>query len=794
MIGQTVSHYRILKKLGSGGMGVVYEAEDLRLRRHVALKFLPDELAKDHAARLRFQREALAASALNHPNICTIHEIDEADGRVFIAMELLEGQTLKHLIAGKPLDLEQILDLGVQVADALDAAHAQGILHRDIKPTNLIVNKRGHAKLLDFGLAKVTGKPGAGPEGSSADATITMEAGELTDPGKVVGTIAYMSPEQARGKELDARTDLFSFGAVLYEMSTGLAPFGGGTWAVIWDAILNRAPVAPAHLNPNVPHKLEEIINKTLEKDPELRCQSAAELRADLKRLQRELHFGKSGASDASSAVHALGASAESVLHSAITRTHDVPETDDRPLGDPRTIAVLPLINISPDPDNEYICDGLAEELINGLTQIEDLRVVSRSSSFQCKGTTPDVREIGRKLRSSLLVHGSLRRSGDNLRLTVQLSDAREGYQVWSQRFDAKIGDLFALQDHLTEVVLEKLREQLGSRFAVPVKREANSAAYDLYLHARFAFNQETPASLRQALDLFVRAVNADPSYTPALVGVAETHMRLEWYGLEPAPAAVFQAKAALDAALRLDPGSVPSLYLLATIQAGCDWDWTAAGKTFERALAAGGGLVAVHFHYALDYLTPQGRLEEALGEVQRALELDPLSPITSTAVGGCYYRLRRWNDAAQSLRGTIKSNPGFAHAHWSLGRVLLEQGQSDQALAHFDEGSRIIGKTPGALAELGYCYARLGRREDSYATVKEIQRLSEQQPVSPLHLGLVYAGLGDEELAMAQLEQAFQSRIRQLVWVNVDPRFDLLRGNAAFLSLIARLGLRVPR
>ncbi len=692
MIGQTVSHYRILKKLGSGGMGVVYEAEDLRLRRHVALKFLPDELAKDHAARLRFQREALAASALNHPNICTIHEIDEADGRVFIAMELLEGQTLKHLIAGKPLDLEQILDLGVQVADALDAAHAQGILHRDIKPTNLIVNKRGHAKLLDFGLAKVTGKPGAGPEGSSADATITMEAGELTDPGIVVGTIAYMSPEQARGKELDARTDLFSFGAVLYEMSTGLAPFGGGTWAVIWDAILNRAPVAPAHLNPNVPHKLEEIINKTLEKDPELRCQSAAELRADLKRLQRELHFGKSGASDASSAVHALGASAESVLHSAITRTHDVPETDDRPLGDPRTIAVLPLINISPDPDNEYICDGLAEELINGLTQIEDLRVVSRSSSFQCKGTTPDVREIGRKLRSSLLVHGSLRRSGDNLRLTVQLSDAREGYQVWSQRFDAKIGDLFALQDHLTEVVLEKLREQLGSRFAVPVKREANSAAYDLYLHARFAFNQETPASLRQALDLFVRAVNADPSYAPALVGVAETHMRLEWYGLEPAPAAVFQAKAALDSALRLDPGSVPSLYLLATIQAGCDWDWTAAGKTFERALAAGGGW-SRSIHYALDYLTPQGRLEEALGRSSepwnsilfRRLRVRRWAVVT-TGCGDGTMPPRVCEGPSSRIRGSLTRTGRSAACFWSRARLT--------------QPSRTLKRVPGSLVK----------------------------------------------------------------------------------------------
>ena len=465
---------------------------------------------------------------------------------------------------------------------------------------------------------------------------------------------------------------------------------------------------------------------------------------------------------------------------------------------DPHTIAVLPLVNISPDPDNEYICDGLAEELINGLTQIPDLRVVSRSSSFRCKGKTAAVGEIGRLLRARLLVHGSVRRVGDTFRLVAQLSDAQEGYQIWSQSFQAEVRDLFALQDELTSAVLEKLREQLGARFSgIAVKRQADPEAYSLYLQARFAFNQETEDSLRQALTLFLRSRHADPCFAPALIGIAETYLRLEWYGLEPAAEAIAKARSALEEALQLEPGSVSGLYLLAAIQCAYDWDWIAAGDTFKRALSAGGGPVAVHFHYALDYLTPLGRLEEALVEVQQALVLDPLSPITHTAVGGCYYRMRRWNDAARSLRDTLKAFPGFGHAHWSLGRVLLEQRENGEALHHFEEAAKIMGQTPGALAELGYCYARLGRHEDALGILRQMEGPPLEKWVSHLNPALVYAGLQDVHQAMAHLEEAFRTRCRQLAWVNIDPRFDSLRGQPAFEQLISRLNLsasRLPR
>jgi serine/threonine-protein kinase len=449
------------------------------------------------------------------------------------------------------------------------------------------------------------------------------------------------------------------------------------------------------------------------------------------------------------------------------------------------------LVNISPDPDNEYLCDGLSEELINGLTQIRGLRVVSRSSSFQCKGTTPDVREIGRRLGASYLVHGSLRRSGTSLRLTVQLSQTAEGYQIWSHRFDARTGDLFSLQDQLTDAVLEKLREQLGAQFPdLATQRLPASEAYDLYLKARFAFNRETPADFRTALDLFTRSTLADPSFAPAFVGIAEARMRLEWYGLERASESAPAVKAALAAAARLQPESVAQLCNLAITQAGWDWDWTAAGQTFARALAVGGANPTVHFHYGLDFLTPQGRLEEALSEQQLALQLDPLSAIVHTAIGGCLYRMRRFDEAEKTLRETIQANPNFGHGYWSLGRVLLEQGKVDEALQRFEQAAGMLGRIPAAQAELGYCYARMGRRDLAHCTIQELQRLAEQEWVSPLHEALVYAGLGEQEAALRRLESALQMRIRQLIWINVDPRYDGLRQNQGFVRLIRSLGL----
>ena len=746
-IGTMLGPYRIDEHIGSGGMGVVYKARDTRLGRNVAIKVIPARRSSPvlEAALLR---EAQLTSSLSHPGIVTIYDILFHGGTTCIVMEFVQGRPLQKLIPKSGLPIDRALSMATLIGNAITAAHAAGVVHRDLKPANILVRDDGQIRILDFGLAKVSR-----PFSPDAENQAMSIFGGLT-----VGTMGYMAPEQARGEQVDERADIFSFGVILYQLLTGRLPFRSSSPVSLLHAMQMVDPDPMRVARPEIPETLESVVRRALAKKAAERYQTIREMLTDLN-----------------------AAPGAPVLASAPAKA-----------AEPHTIAVLPLINISPDPENEYICDGLAEELTNGFTQIEGLRVVSRSSAFQCKGTIPDVRDIGRRLGASLLVHGSLRRSGSSIRLTMQLSQTSEGYQIWSQRFDSQVTDLFALQDELTAAVLEKLRAQLGARFPeIDAERKTpSSEAYDLYLQGRFAFNQETPEAFKRALALFLRATTADPAFAPAWIGIAETHMRLDWYGLEPASEAVPAVRSALTSALRLEPDSVPGLCALAITQAGWDWDWTAAGKTFNRAIAAGAGLASVHFHYGLDFLTPRGRLEEALRELRQALRLDPLSPIVHTAVGGCLYRMRRWDEAVETLRATLHANPEFGHAHWSLGRVLLEQGHSEEALASFQHALQMMGEISAGVAEIGYCHARMGRRDLALATLQKLQQLGQEEWVSPLNLALVHVGLEDFDAAIRCLEESYEKRIRQLVWINVDPRYDVLHGTPAFEQLIVRLGL----
>jgi serine/threonine-protein kinase len=750
-IGALLGPYRIDEHIGSGGMGVVYKARDNRLGRNVAIKVIPARNSNPvlEAALLR---EAQLTSSLSHPGIVTIYDILFHGSTTCIVMEFIEGRSLQQLIPEGGLAIDRALSMAALIGNAIAAAHAAGVVHRDLKPANILVRDDGQIRILDFGLAKVSRPFSHGAETQA----MSLFAG-LT-----VGTMGYMAPEQARGEQVDERADIFSFGVILYQLLTGRLPFRGANPVALLHAMQTVDPDPMSDARPEIRAPLELVVRRALAKKAADRYQTIREMLTDLN-----------------------PSSYKSMLAPAPAETASA-----------HTIAVLPLINISPDPENEYLCDGLAEELTNGFTQIAGLRVVSRSSAFQCKGTSPDVREIGRRLGASLLVHGSLRRSGSSIRLTMQLTQTSEGYQIWSQRFDSQVTDLFALQDELTASVLEKLRAQLGARFpeleAAP--KTPSSEAYDLYLQGRFAFNQETPEEFKRALDLFLRAAASDPAFAPALIGIAETHMRLDWYGLEPASDAVPAVRAALASALQLQPDSVPGLCALAITQAGWDWDWTAAGNTFNRAIAAGAGLASVHFHYGLDFLTPLGRLEEALRELRQALRLDPLSPIVRTAVGGCLYRLRRWDEAAETLRATLHANPEFGHARWSLGRVLLEQGRTEEALDCFQLALQVMGQIPAGLSEVGFCHARMGHRDLAFATLHQLQQLGREGWVSPLNLALVYVGLGDHEAAIRCLEESYEKRFRQLVWINVDPRFDALHGKPGFEQLIARLGLAQHR
>ena len=784
-------------------MGVVYKAEDTKLGRFVALKFLPPEMSQDPLALQRFQLEARAASALNHPNICTVYEIDEFEGQSFISMEFIEGETLKQIHATEPFKIERLLEIGIQVSDALDAAHAQGVIHRDIKPANIFITRRGHAKLLDFGLAKLapagTAAGGGVVDGVSETTAITAASPEtnLTSPGVAMGTVAYMSPEQALGEPLDVRTDLFSFGAVLYEISTGRTPFGGNTTAALFDAILHKAPVAPVRLNPEMPDELQHIISKLLEKDREDRYQSAKELSTDLRRLKRDTDSGQpTRISHAVATAHeqkqqrkkfgviagaALGLIALVLLslYLFVWRSRAID-----------AIAIMPFVNASSDPQVEYLSDGLTESLINSLSQLPHLSVMSRSSVFRYKGKGTDPKDLGKELGVRAVLMGRVVQQGDNLNVGVELVDTTNNHHIWGEQYNRKISDLLSLEGDITRDISDTLKLQLTGEEKSRLARKPTDdpVAYQLYLNGLFYWNKGTQNGFQKAVDFFNQAIEKDPKFALAQAGLADTYSLLGDSGYMAPGDAWPRAKTAAMVAVGIEDSLAEAHTSLALVKAYYGWDWDGAEKEFQHAIDLNPNSAAAHHWYG-SYLAKLGRADQAQRELQKAHDLDPLSQLIGTSLAWNYYASHDLDKAIDQLKKTLDIDQNYSPARRLLEICYEQKGMFKEAVAEWQKAFTLTNN-PELAAMIGQDFETSGYKEVLQDWLAGLEEEAKHEYVSSYEIASGHARMGDKDQVFVWLEKAFQERDSRIVALRVEPVFETFRSDPRFQDLIKRIGL----